>query len=129
MSRGEWDGDAQRGPGCDDKRGLLVGQILDDQTVESLRMMPEASRRQNHPLKSLALPTPRRAQDVLHTRLRSKTRWQPSVQTCQFCPLAHPELVENGNMVGVFFFLLKVVMIFSYLERNWFTTTVYLFPY
>lgn len=29
MSRGEWDGDAQRGPGCDDKRGLLVGQIFE----------------------------------------------------------------------------------------------------
>lgn len=68
-----------KGHCSDDKRGLLVEQILDEQTVELLRMTPEAPRKQNHPFKSLALPTPR-AQDVLHTRLRSKTRWQPSMQ-------------------------------------------------
>ena len=84
------------------KRGLLVVQILDDQTAELLRMTPEAPRKQNHPLKSLALPTPRRAQDVLHTRLRSKTRWQPSVQPVSF---AHSLTQSWQRMAGWLFFL------------------------
>lgn len=84
MSKCEWAEDVHKGPAEIIKGGLLVEQKLDDQTVELLRMMPKAPHKQNHPLTSLALPTPRRAQDVLHTRLRSKTRWQPSVQPVSF---------------------------------------------
>lgn len=104
------------GVGCCAESGLLVGQISDDQTAQLLRTTPGAPCRQNHPLKSLAPPTPGRAQDVLHTRLRSKTRRQPSVQPVG---LAHLLARSGWRTAARCFCFRKIVMIVSFSEQNW----------
>lgn len=97
----------------DDKRGLLVEQILDDQTAELLRMMPEAPSQVKSPTQVLCSPNPQKSSGCTSHQITLKNKVATKRATCQFCPLVHPEPVENGRIVGFFwvFFCSKIVMI------------------
>lgn len=106
------------GPGGDDKRGLLLEHILHDQTVELLRMMPEApckKKKKTSPTPLLSPPSPQKASGCTSHMITLKNKVATKRANCQVCPLTHPELVENGSC----FFSLQIVMIFSFRRHNW----------